>query len=425
MTPIPFNEAQRLEALHAYRVLDSEPDEAFDRLTRLAGRHFGVSAAMVSLVDEDRQWVKSRFGIEARETAREVAFCAHAIMDESVLVVPDAARDPRFKSNPLVTGTAAVRFYAGAPLITVGGFRLGTFCLLDRKRRPDFGAAAREALRDFASLAVTALEARRGRSELQALEDRAQRTADAQHDVLTYLAHEIRTPLSAIVGFAEVIELQALGGEISGRYRDYAAKIGGAGRHLVEVAGKTLSLQHLKTGNLALEEQQAGLDELLRKAMDSVEILAGEAGITLSGDGPAEDLQLRVDPTLMMQMLVNLLTNAVKYTPTGGTVVVSAQAGPAGALDLRVTDSGIGMDQAGLARALLPFGRVPGDPGRPTEGHGLGLPFTKQLIELHGGQLLIESAKGRGTRATLRLPAYRLISGSIKPERPDSDRKVA
>lgn len=416
MTPIPFNEAQRLEALASYQVLDSAPEPAFDSLTRLAARHFGAPIALVSLLDEGRQWFMSRVGIDTSETPRGVAFCAHAIMDDAVMVVPDATEDARFTANPLVTGPLGLRFYAGAPLITRSGFRLGTVCLLDRVPRSDFGAEPQAALADFAGLAMVALEARRDRHELRRLEDRGQRTADAQHEVLAYLAHEIRTPLSAIVGFAEVIQQRALGGEISARYRDYAAKIREAGLHLVDVAGKTLNLQRLKTGDLALEEHQVGIQRLFSMALATVQILSEEAGVVLTCREPPEDAVLQLDPTLTTQMLVNLLTNAIKYTPTGGAVTLSVSPGPDGAVDLSVADSGIGMDEKGLARALLPFGRLAVDPGRPADGYGLGLPMTKQLVELHGGQLLVASAAGQGTRASLRFPAYRLVAGSLGPE---------
>lgn len=417
MTPIPFNETQRLAALESFRLADKAADPDLDRLTRLASRQFEVPIALVSLVEEADQHFLSRFGTSLRGTPREIAFCAHAIMDQSVMVVTDAATDTRFARNPLVTGKTAVRFYAGAPLVADGGFRIGTFCLLDRRPRPDFGAAARVALSDFAGLTMSVLSAYRDRDQLAQLEERGRREADAQQEVLAYLAHEIRSPLSAMVGLAEVIERRALGGEISARYQDYAGKIREAGTHLVDVAGKTLNLQRLKSGDLALEEHDVVLSELLERAVSAVEVLAQDAGIRLERDGLALAARgraiVRVDPTLIIQMLINLLSNAIKYTRSGGEVRLTARAAPEGAIDLCVCDSGIGMDDAGVARALLPFGRVSGDPGRAAEGYGLGLPITKQLVELHGGGLIIHSQPGRGTSATLRLPAYRLVAGLL------------
>jgi two-component system, sensor histidine kinase and response regulator len=120
------DEFRRLEALRAYDILDTEPEAAFDRLTAVAAGLFETPVSLVSLVDETRQWFKSCHGLAVSETPRDIAFCDYAIRGEDVLVVPDATRDPRFRSNPLVTGNPHIRFYAGAPLRTPGGQTLGT-----------------------------------------------------------------------------------------------------------------------------------------------------------------------------------------------------------------------------------------------------------------------------------------------------------
>jgi phosphoribosyl 1,2-cyclic phosphodiesterase/CheY-like chemotaxis protein len=133
--PPPEDESKRLDALHRLHVLDTLPEERFDRYTRIAAALFDVPIALVSLVDQDRQWFKSRHGLEVGETPRETAFCAHAILDRAVLQVPDALRDPRFADNPLVTGPPRVRFYAGVPLAAADGSLVGTLCVVDHRPR--------------------------------------------------------------------------------------------------------------------------------------------------------------------------------------------------------------------------------------------------------------------------------------------------
>ncbi len=152
------DEAKRLQALCSLGVLDTPPHERFDRLTRLAARLFEVPIALVSLVDTDRQWFKSRVGLDAPETPREQSFCAHAILDDGPMVVPDASRDVRFSENPLVLGPPDIRFYAGIPIRTPEGLPLGTLCVIDRTPRA-FDAEDMRTLHDLAALAEQELHA--------------------------------------------------------------------------------------------------------------------------------------------------------------------------------------------------------------------------------------------------------------------------
>jgi len=131
----PANEAKRIEALRSLQVLDTPPEERFDRITKIAQHVFDVPIALVSLVDESRQWFKSKQGLEVCETGRDVSFCGHAILRDDALVVPDAFLDKRFADNPLVTGEPHVRFYAGHPLADAAGFKLGTLCIIDHRPR--------------------------------------------------------------------------------------------------------------------------------------------------------------------------------------------------------------------------------------------------------------------------------------------------
>jgi len=147
----PSNEASRLAALQSTRLLDTPPEERFDRVTRLAARLFDVPICLVSLIDSDRQWFKSCYGLDARETGRDISFCGHAILGSNLFVVENALTDERFADNPLVTGAPDIRFYAGAPLADLEGYRLGTLCLIDSEPR-SFSAQDQQSLRDFADI---------------------------------------------------------------------------------------------------------------------------------------------------------------------------------------------------------------------------------------------------------------------------------
>ncbi len=166
-TPTPKSEVKRLKVLWQYDVLDSVPEEVFDDLTDLAAHICEAPIALISLVDEDRQWFKSKVGVSLSETARDISFCAHAIMNEGIMIISDARKDARFQKNPLVTGPQRIRFYAGAPLITPDGHALGTLCVLDKKPR-QLRPEQKQALIVLAHHVVSQLELRRHARELVA-----------------------------------------------------------------------------------------------------------------------------------------------------------------------------------------------------------------------------------------------------------------
>ena len=167
-------EEARLATLSRYEVLDTPPEAAFDRITQLASTIFKVPIVLISLVDRNRQWFKSCYGLDTRETDRSVSFCAHAIQADAVMVVPDATQDPRFALNALVTGDPSIRFYAGAPLRTPDGYKLGTLCLIDREPRKQLSQEQRAMLEGLAALVVNELELRRTGKELRASEAKLQ-----------------------------------------------------------------------------------------------------------------------------------------------------------------------------------------------------------------------------------------------------------
>ena len=163
--PLPKNEAKRLKVLWQYDVLDTVPEEVFDDLTDLAAHICEAPIALISLVDENRQWFKSRVGISAKETSRDISFCAHAILQNGLFVISDATKDPRFRDNPSVTGSPKIRFYAGVPLKSPDGFPLGTLCVVDKKPR-QLRPEQKRALVVLARHVETQLELRRHAKEL-------------------------------------------------------------------------------------------------------------------------------------------------------------------------------------------------------------------------------------------------------------------
>ncbi|GAB3385424.1 putative bifunctional diguanylate cyclase/phosphodiesterase [Massilia agri] len=201
---IPLDEAQRLAALHATNLLGSGSEESFDRITRTAARLLDVPIALVSLIDRDRQWFKSRTGMVASETPRDISFCGHAILADEPLVVPDASRDARFEDNPLVTGSPHLRFYAGVQLYSIDRKKIGTLCVIDRRPR-EIGPAELDALRDLARTVEQLIYSRQLAMAAQSLSEelRAERASHGAHGAAAgtagqlewLVAHDVLTGL--------------------------------------------------------------------------------------------------------------------------------------------------------------------------------------------------------------------------------------
>ena len=273
---------------------------------------------------------------------------------------------------------------------------------------------ARNAI-DVASLEGIVLNSRdiTARKQIEAALQRAKAAAEAANQAksafLANMSHELRTPLNAVIGFSEIIRSQVLGPIGVDRYREYAADINGAGRHLLEIIDDILDLSKLEAMKLQLREQRC---DVAASIAATVNLLGGEAerkDISLSIDVPADLPALRADPLRVRQILTNLLSNAIKFTPAGGHVSLRACVEPSGELALSIRDTGIGMTETQIETALQPFGQVDVRMSRPQQGTGLGLPLAKRLVELHGGRLDIVSAPQAGTQMTVRLSAGRLL----------------
>ena len=195
----PTNEEARVIALDKYAILDTDPEQFFDDLTLLAAYVCNTPIALISLVDEDRQWFKSRVGLDASETSRDIAFCSTAILQSDVFVIPDALADERFRDNPLVVSDPHIRFYAGAPLINEDGYALGTLCVVDRAPR-ELAPEQKEALKALSRLVLAQLEFRRNLILLkEALSDRTKEEHERQRELI-----HVQETLMRVLGLRQV-----------------------------------------------------------------------------------------------------------------------------------------------------------------------------------------------------------------------------
>jgi signal transduction histidine kinase/ActR/RegA family two-component response regulator len=444
--PTPENELARLRVLTQCSVLDTGADEAFDAPTRLAARLCGTPIALVSLVDADRQWFKARVGLEATQTPRSQAFCAYTILSDEPFVVEDATTHPLVKDNPLVTGEPHIRFYAGVPL-RVGGARLGSLCAIDfvpRRLEPERLADLRtlgdavEAqlalLRENRRLAR--LEERRRQAsrisrarrhalarandELRTARDAADAAARAASSFLANISHEIRTPLNAVLNYAELL---ADAGQSHADAAERLASMRRAGAHLLSLVNDVLDLSKIESGALQTERVECSPAGVLA---DVRSLLAGEAarrGLELRVEcrTPLPE-RARTDPTRLRQIVVNLVSNALKFTPAGAVSVEgSYEPGDrpdAGVLRVDVRDTGPGIPPEVLARLFQPFTQADAGTTRAHGGTGLGLAISRRLARALGGDVTVDSRVGAGSVFTARVAIEAVVGAGMCPPGP-------
>ncbi|MGF1630079.1 MAG: ATP-binding protein [Kiloniellaceae bacterium] len=311
-----------------------------------------------------------------------------------------------------------VAFYMTRPLQAVSrAVRRMAAGNTESRTRVSTGFLVPEEVRDLqTSFNVMAEAMERSKRDEQEARLRAEEANRSKSAFLANMSHELRTPLNAVLGFSEVILAETFGKIGSDRYTEYLKDIRTSARHLLALINDLLDLSRIEAGAVKLNDAWIALTETLEESAAMFRENCASKGVALRLAFPPGRATILADERALRQILINLLSNAVRHTPSGGEVILGAQPTGDGGIEVFVADSGVGIPAADLERVLQPFEQVARDQGRPQDGTGLGLSIVKQLVDLHGGELMLESEVGKGTRVSFVLPPQRVMSGEV----PDS-----
>jgi signal transduction histidine kinase/CheY-like chemotaxis protein len=412
--PVPEEEEERLATLYRYDLLDTPPEDDFDRITSLARRILNVPVCLISLVDRDREWHKSAAGTEPVENPRDESFCAHAITRDDPLIVPDAREDERFRDYPLVTGESSIkleqsghdiqlRAYAGVPLQVDNGKALGTLCVVDHQPR-SFTEEEIRTLQDLAMEVVSKLDLRLKNKQFEQLKDEAEQANRAKSTFLARMSHDIRTPLNSISGVSDLLSES----DLSPEQQEYVTILKHASEMLLNLINDILDFSKIEAGELELTEQVFYLDEFIDKSVSCLSRQAYDKGVELvldvDSDCPA---RLVGDPRRLQQIVVNLVGNAIKFTEEGEVVL---RVRPDDAADDRTTlvweivDSGPGIPEEDQQEIFRSYRQSRAEMTQDSGGTGLGLAISKHLVQKMGGEIGLESEPGVGSVFRCHIP---------------------
>ncbi len=381
-------EVARINALKRHDILDTPPDGNFDRITKLAAKLLNVPIAIVTLVDTDRIWFKSRYGLEALQIGRDPGLCASAILSDKIYLVEDALKDPRTLANPLVAGSFGLQFYAAAPLKVKDGYNLGTLCIIDKQPRK-LSEPEKQILQDLADILIDEMELRL-----------AARTAIFQQiQVLNIAAHDLKNPLTTIPLWADMIKEKADSKVIS----LMCDNINKAAKNMTRKINEWLENAATEASLIKLRLIKVDFATVIQRVVEANQVLANNKNqkihLTIE-DHP----EIYADETKLTELVDNLLNNAIKYSEKEKNITITLKQKNFKAI-LEIKDEGQGL----IAKdKKIIFQRFTTLSAKPTGGEtstGLGLSIVKTLVEAHNGTISAESdGQNKGTIFTVEIP---------------------
>lgn len=395
-------EQQRLTELYNYKILDSEAENDFDDLAIIASELAGTPISAISLIDYDRQWLKAKVGLAGTEIKREISFCSHAIQEDTHMVIPNTLEDDRFSLNPLVLHSPGIKFYAGFPLVTPRGFKIGTLCVLDQKPRK-LSESKLNALSKLAQQVMKLIEIRLKNDELTKLKQNleGQKTQlgemlDHQRKLMAILAHDTRGPLGSMQTLLNLYTDDEILAEES---KEVFSLIDGQIEILLSLIDNITTWGSAYINSKDNVAAEIDIRAIVNNAIAPFQQSAKEKNISISND-------VKCMPRLTMQkdelsfIVRNLINNSVKFSPSGQIKIYDEPRSNTYALIIE--DTGIGIPTE--IRERLFKNPVHSREGTSHEkGSGLGLMLIHNFIEKVKGNIIVLSEEGKGTKVIIEL----------------------
>lgn len=393
-------ESERIEALKSLQILDTMPEQVFDDITYLASVICEAPIALISLVDEHRQFFKSRKGLDVKETPREYSFCAHAILDpHQSFMVQNAQEDFRFKDNPLVVNSPNIAFYFGIPILSEAGHPYGTLCVIDRVART-LNETQIECIRKLTRQVENIFTLRSQSNKLKTYYDNLSAYTKDMEDFSYMVAHDLKGPTKMIAALIKLLQEKY---NVTWDQDDLEILEG------VEVGSKRMErlidslLEYGQVLSADIVFEQVNLNHVLHDLFYQFKTLHPDLQINFN---IATFPQLDLPKVLLHILFQNLISNAIKYRRTGVVLAISVDYELINnEIAFSFEDNGIGIEESQYANIFKPFKRLLQN---DAEGHGLGLAFCKKIIVSMGGNISVSSQIGQGTKFHLTIPLKKI-----------------
>lgn len=386
----PLNENLRLKALKEYSILDTLPEKEYDDITQLASQICGTSISTISLIDEKRQWFKSKVGLSVASTDKNVSFCGHAIMDpDKIFTVKDSRLDERFHDNPLVIGDPHVIFYTGVPLVNTEGLALGTLCVIDDKPK-ELNKEQLHSLKALSNQVVSLFELRKSKMLLERLTNDLENRNKELEKFAQVAAHDIKSPLNNISSLTEIL-LHQYGSELDEEGKMMMTMLDTSSQTLRELVDGIL--EHSKSDHILTENRSIfNLDKLVNEC---VELLDNRKEYHFSKD--FENSLIAVNKVALQQILLNLMSNAIKYNDKEIVEIKIGFSEDENFYNFKINDNGKGIAEKYQNKIFDIFEIVRNKDRFGKKGTGIGLSTVKKLVEGLGGKIAVDSILNAGT----------------------------